>query len=162
MTIFAAPATGGGGEGAKAADLEGHLLLIEPTEYKTGLPTSMGDADAIACSVVDLDTNQEFPDTLFFAAALRASLRPQIGKKVLARMGKGTAKPGKSAPWILIDATADPAAVAKATAYLASGFNAPATPPVPAAPPVAAAGGIDLNDPTIQALMAQLGAKPVA
>jgi len=160
MTMFAAPSTGGGGEGAKPANLEGHLLLIEPAEYKTGITTSMGDADAIACAVVDLDTGTEYPDTLFFGAALRASLRPQIGKKVLARMGKGTAKPGKSAPWILIDATTDPAAVAKATAYLASGVAAPATPPVPAAAPVAAAGGIDLNDPTIQALMAQLGAKP--
>lgn len=161
--MFVAPSTGGESRsGAKPAELEGHLLLIEPTEYKTNIPTQMGEAEAIACNVVDLDTNTEYPDTLFFGVGLRASLRNQIGKKVLARMGKGTAQVGKSAPWTLIDATADAAAVAKATAYIAGGLNAPAATPTPAAAtPSAAPAGVDLNDPAIQALMAQLGAKSV-
>lgn len=148
---FAAPGTGTseGGKSARPADLEGHLLLIQPVEYRTGIQTVNGDAEAIACNVVDLDANEEYNDTLFFGAGLRASLRNQIGQKVLARMGKGQAKPGKNAPWILIDATGDANAVKKATDYLAGGLAKPANNPTVENP-------LDLNDPAIAALIAQL------
>ncbi len=68
-------------------------------------------------------------------------------------IGQGTAKPGKSAPWILVDATGDADAVAKANAFIAGGG---AQAPAPAAPASA-----NINDPAVQALLAQLGAKPV-
>ena len=116
---FAAPASSG--DSVKPADLQGHLLIIKPVEYKTGIQTSLGEAEAIEVDLVDLDTNEEHNSVLFFNVALRSALKSNIGKSVLARIGQGVAKPGKSAPWILVDATTDADAVTKATAYLAGG-----------------------------------------
>ena len=152
---FSSPATAG--ESVKPADLQGHLLIIKPVEYKTGIQTSLGEAEAIEVDLVDLDTNTEHTSVLFFNVALRASLKPQIGKSVLARIGQGVAKPGKSAPWILIDATADADAVAKATAYLAGGISAPATTTKAAGNPVV--NGVEVT-PEVAALMEKLGATP--
>lgn len=140
--------------GPKVADLAGQLLIITPTEYKTGIKTIHGDAEAVEVSLVNLDTNKTYDSVLFFNVALRNSLKQKIGQKVLARIGQGTAKPGKSAPWILLDATTDQAALAKANAYLNTA-SAPAT-AAPAAVP-AANGTIT---PEVAALLAQLGAKP--
>ena len=139
--------------GPKVADLAGQLLIITPTEYKTGIKTIHGDAEAVEVSLVNLDTNKSYESVLFFNVALRSALKSKIGQKVLARIGQGTAKPGKSAPWILLDATTDAAALAKANAYLATP-SAPA-PAVAAAVP-AANGTIT---PEVAALLAQLGAK---
>jgi len=129
---------------------------VTPTEYKTGINTVNGVAEAIEVSIVDLDTNEEHHSVLWFNVALRSALKPLIGNKVLGRIGQGVAKPGKNAPWILLDATGDATAVAKANAYIAGGIKAPlavATAPTPTA---------DINDPAVQALLAQLGAKPLA
>jgi hypothetical protein len=82
------------------------------------------------------------------------ALKTKIGQKVLARIGQGSAKPGKSAPWILVYATGDADAVAKANAFIGNAGAAPA--PVAVAPAPA-----NINDPAVQALLAQLGAKPV-
>ena len=152
---FSSPATAG--ESVKPADLQGHLLIIKPVEYKTGIQTSLGEAEAIEVDLVDLDTNSEHTSVLFFNVALRASLKPQIGKSVLARIGQGVAKPGKSAPWILIDATTDADAVAKATAYLAGSITAPASATKATGNPVV--NGVEVT-PEVQALMDKLGAKP--
>jgi len=155
---FSAPSSNT--ESVKVADLNGHLLILEPTEYKTGIPTVHGDADAIEVRINDLDTGFNHESVLFFNVALKNALKTKIGQKVLARIGQGTAKPGKSAPWILVDATGDADAVAKANAFIANGSvtaNAGgATLSVAAAPAPA-----NINDPAVQALLAQLGAKPV-
>jgi len=140
--------------GPKVADLAGKLLIITPTDYKTGIKTIHGDAEAVEVSLVNLDDNKNYDGVLFFNVALRNSLKQKIGQKVLARIGQGTAKPGKSAPWILLDATTDPAALAKANAYLGSAPVATATAAAPAVP--AANGSIT---PEVAALLAQLGAK---
>jgi hypothetical protein len=127
-------------------------------EYKTGINTVNGIAEAIEVSIVDLDTNEEHHSVLWFNVALRSALKPLIGNKVLGRIGQGVAKPGKNAPWILLDATGDATAVAKANAYIADGIKAPvAVATAPAPTPTA-----DINDPAVQALLAQLGAKPLA
>ena len=156
MTAFAAPASNDGAN-VKPADLLGHLLIISPVEYKTGIQTSLGETDAIEVNIVDLDTSEEHNSVLFFNVALKSALKPNIGKQVLARMGQGTAKPGKSAPWVLVTATDDPAAVAKATSFIAGGFAAAGA----AAPSAPVAGAIDPNSPEIQALLSKLGAKAV-
>ena len=152
---FAAPSQSN--ENVKVADLANHLLIISPVEYKTGIPTVHGDAEAIEVNIIDLDTNQEHNSLLWFNVALRNALKTKTGQKVLARIGQGTAKPGKSAPWILIDATGDATAVAKANAYLG------AATPAPAAKPAAPAASVDTNNlsPEVLALLGQLGAKPV-
>jgi hypothetical protein len=147
-------------EGVKVADLANHLLIITPVEYKTGIQTVHGLAEAVEVNVVDLDTNTEHASLLWFNVGLRNSLKSKVGQKVLARIGQGTAKPGKSAPWILVDATGDASAVAKANAYLGS-----AVAPAPAAPkpaPAAPAAPLDPNNlpPEVMALLGQLGAKP--
>jgi hypothetical protein len=151
---FAAPSNAT--ETVKVADLANHLLIISPVEYKTGIPTVHGEAEAIEVNVIDLDTNKEHSSLLWFNVALRNALKSKTGQKVLARIGQGTAKPGKSAPWILIDATGDASAVAKANAYLGAATAKPAPAPAPAAP-------IDPNNlsPEVMALLGQLGAKPV-
>jgi hypothetical protein len=139
-------------ESVKVADLNGHLLILEPTEYKTGIQTVHGEADAIEVRIVDLDTNETHESVLFFNVALKNALKTKIGQKVLARIGQGVAKPGKSAPWILVDATADAAAVAKANAFISGAASAA---------PAAAAPAASINDEAVQALLAQLGAKPI-
>ena len=149
---FSAPSSNN--ESVKVADLNGHLLILEALEYKTGIPTVHGEADAIEVRINDLDTGQTHNSVLFFNVALKNALKTKIGQKVLARIGQGTAKPGKSAPWILVDATGDADAVAKANAFIA---GTPAVASAPAAAPASA----NINDPAVQALLAQLGAKPV-
>lgn len=150
---FAAPSNNTG-ESVKVADLAGHLLIITPTEYKTGIQTVHGLAEAVEVEVIDLDTKQTHSSLLWFNVALRNALKNKIGQKVLARIGQGAAKPGKSAPWILVDATGDANAIATANAYLTS---APA-PAISTPAPAAATGGIT---PEVAALLAQLGAKPI-
>ena len=149
MSTFTAPASSEAS--VKPADLQGHLLIISPVEFKTGITSSLGEADAIEVNIVDLDTNEVHNSVLFFNVALKSSLKPNIGKQVLARIGQGVAKPGKSAPWILVNATENPADVEKATAYLAGNI-------------VSAAAAIPTTElevtPEIQALINKLGAKP--
>lgn len=151
---FASP--GSNTESVKVADLANHLLIITPTEYKTGIQTVHGTAEAVEVNVVDLDTNAEHNSLLWFNVALRNALKTKIGSKVLARIGQGTAKPGKSAPWILLDATLEPSDVARANTYI-TGKTTPVAAPAPA--PVAVAGLEGLS-PEVAALLAQLGAKP--
>ena len=152
---FAAPSTQS--ESVKVADLAGHLLIITPTEYKVGIETVHGKAEAVEVEVVDLDTKQTHSSLLWFNVALRNALKNKIGQKVLAKIGQGAAKPGKSAPWILIDATGDANAVALANAYLTSAPAPAAAPITPQAATLAATTGIT---PEVAALLAQLGAKP--
>ena len=144
---FSAPSSST--ESVKVADLAGALLIIEPIEYKVGIQTVHGETDAIEVNLVDLDSNKTYNNVLFFNVALKNALKAKVGQKVLARIGQGQAKPGKSAPWILNDATNDAAAVAKANAFI-GGANTPA----PAE--VAAPSGIT---PEVAALLAQLGAQ---
>lgn len=147
MEAFASPAAASAGP--KPADLQGQLLIFKPIEYRQGIETVNGPADAISCDVINLDTNEEHNDVLFFNIAIRNALRPLIGQRVLGRIQQGVAKPGKTAPWIIVDASADQAAIAKASAYKSGA--------APAAAP-AAAGGVP---PEVAALLAQLGAKPL-
>ena len=148
MEAFASPAASSAGP--KAADLAGQLLIFKPIEFRTGIDTVNGMADAISCDVTNLDTNEEHNDVLFFNIAIRNALRPLIGQRVLGRIQQGVAKPGKTAPWIIVDASADAEAIAKASAYKPGVAAAPAA--------AAAAGGVP---PEVAALLAQLGAKPV-
>lgn len=143
------------GDQPKVADLANQLLIIEPIEYKTGIQTVHGETDAIEVKVINLDTNEEHDGILFFNVALKNALKNKIGQRVLARIGQGTAKAGKSAPWILIDATGNPADLAKATSYVSADAK-------PAAAPAPAKQVVDANSltPEVLALLAQLGAKP--
>jgi hypothetical protein len=148
MEAFASPAAAS--SGPKPADLQGQLVIFKPIEYRSGIETVNGPADAISCDIINLDTNEEHSDVLFFNIAIRNALRPLIGQRVLGRIQQGVAKPGKTAPWIIVDASADAAAIAKAAAYK-PGSTA-------SVPPAAAVDGVP---PEVAALLAQLGAKQV-
>ena len=113
---FDAPSQGGGS--LRPADVEGHLLVVEPSEYVAAIATSFGEKDAIRVTVHDITDSETHTDVLLFGTALIGSLKSQVGKRVLGVMTKGTAKPGQAAPWILEDATSNAKAVKAATAYL--------------------------------------------
>ena len=147
------------GDQPKVADLANQLLIIEPTEYKASISTVHGDTDAVEVRVNNIDTGEIHTNILFFNVALKNALKNKIGQKVLARIGQGTAKPGKSAPWILIDATSNPADLAKANAFVTSHPAVAAATPAPAAEPKQVVTA-DALTPEVLALLAQLGAKP--
>ena len=122
-----------------------------------------GETDAIEVNVTNLDTGEIHEGLLFFNVALKNALKNKVGQKVLARIGQGTAKPGKSAPWILIDATSNPADLAKANAFVASAPAKPAATPAaaPAASEPKQVVTADALTPEVLALLNQLGAKPI-
>jgi arginine/ornithine N-succinyltransferase beta subunit len=153
--MFTAP-TQGGGDSVKVADLAGKLLIITPIEHKREITTVHGVTDAVEVNIVDLDGDETHNNILFFNIALKNALKDKIGQKVLARIGQGTAKAGKSAPWVLIDATGNPDDLAKANAFIGGGNAKASAPAAPQAP-------IDTNNlpPEVQALLNQLGAKQV-
>jgi hypothetical protein len=103
--MFDSPSTG-----VKITEFEGSLLLLTPTSEQKDINTAFGAADAIETKVVVLDGNdagQEHQGVLIFQKALQGQLRPKIGtgRMVLGRLGRGTAKPGQSAPWVLAEPT---------------------------------------------------------
>jgi hypothetical protein len=153
--MFTAP-TQGGGDSVKVADLAGKLLIITPIEHKREITTVHGVTDAIEVNLVDLDGDETHNNILFFNIALKNALKDKIGQRVLARIGQGTARAGKSAPWVLIDATGNPDDLAKANAFIGGGNAKASAPAAPQAP-------IDTNNlpPEVQALLNQLGAKQV-
>ena len=123
--MFAAPSQGGS---VRPADLDGHLLIVEPIEYVQSISTSFGDKDAIRVNIHDVTEEASHDDVLLFGTALIGSLKSQLGKRVLGVLGKGTAKPGQAAPWVLDDATGDAKAVKAATAYLNNATASTITP----------------------------------
>lgn len=112
----------------------GNLLLIKVNEVVSGITTAYGPTDAIRADVAVLDgpaKGKTYDDTLIFPKVLQGQLRPNVGKRVLGRLGQGVAKPGQSAPWTLAAANADDILVAeKYDAYVASkNIVAPAADP---------------------------------
>lgn len=113
---FATPASA---SGIDYKDLNGSLLLVEPTAFESGINTSLGVKDAVRGNITVLDgTNAGtvHEDVLIFPRVLIGQLRTRVGQKVLGRLGQGVAKPGQSAPWMLQEAT--PADQAIGLAYL--------------------------------------------
>lgn len=103
--MFDAPSTG-----VKITEFEGCLLLLAPTSEQKDINTSFGPADAVETTVTVLDgkdAGTEHNGVLIFQKALQGQLRPKIGtgRMVLGRLGRGVAKPGQSAPWILAEPT---------------------------------------------------------
>jgi hypothetical protein len=147
MFEFAAPAAG---SVLKPAEIEGHLLVVEPVEYIESMATAMGTSDAVRCIVHDLTTKTTYSEVLWFSSVLVGSLRSRIGAKVLGVMARGIAKPGQSAPWLLQDASGEAAAVDAARAYLSGA-------------PAAASAAVQAEAPAddLAAALALLGAKPV-
>ena len=96
------------GSGINWQDLLGMLLMVEPIAQESGIKTAYGESDAVRADVVVLDgpePGRQYLDTLVFPRVLGQQLSRSIGKKVLGRLGQGTAKPGQSPPWMLLEAS---------------------------------------------------------
>lgn len=154
--MFTAPGASSSAD-IKPADLEGHLLVVEPLEYVENMPTSMGEKDAVRVTIHDISEQVTHEDVLWFPRVLVGSLKGRIGQKVLAVLGKGTAKPGQSAPWVLIDATGQGDAVQAATAYITGLTAAGFTSTEPEVQQMAEESG----NPMLAAALGKLGATKV-
>lgn len=118
----------GSSSGVVWADLENRLLLITPHEKDVVINTSYGESTAVRADVVVLDgpdSPEEHLDTLVFPRVLQGQIKSNAGtgRMNLGRLGKGIAKPGQSAPWMLGDPTDADKSVARA--YLAKATQAP-------------------------------------
>lgn len=114
--------------GIKITDYEGQLLLVTPHEVEKDISTAYGPADAISCTIAVLDgedAGETFEAVRVFQKALQGQVRPKVGtgRMVLGRLGKGTAKSGQSAPWLLAEPTEEDKKVARD--FLAKDDNPP-------------------------------------
>lgn len=104
--LFDAP---GSTSAIKWDDHKGQLVLIWPHAQKPFTFNNGETGDVIEARVVVLDapggTPVEYANTVVFPKILQGQVRGNIGKgrPNLGRVGKGQAKAGQSAPWILID-----------------------------------------------------------
>lgn len=146
-----------GGEFVKPAQLNGHLVIIYPIGYVPFIQTRFSGqsgkpSDAIAVDVVDLDDKNEaglpgkiYRNSNFMQAQLIASLKSQIGNKVLGVVSQGVARNGMNAPWVVVDMSGDPTARERASAWLQANPTFQASPFVLRSPvlgdPTAPAGG---------------------
>lgn len=112
------------GEYARPSDLKGHLLIVYPLGYVQEIQTRFGTSDGIAVDVIDLDDKDEYgsPGKIyrasnFMQAQLIASLKSQVGSKVLGIMSQGVSKNGMNPPWVIIDQSGDAAARERAAAW---------------------------------------------
>jgi hypothetical protein len=124
-----------GGEFVKPAQLNGHLVIIYPIGYIPFIQTKFSGqgnkpSDGIAVDVVDLDDKNEnglpgkvYRNSNFMQAQLIASLKSQIGNKVLGTIGQGVARNGMNAPWVVVDMSGDPTARERASAWLQANPN---------------------------------------
>lgn len=101
------------GDMLSQADCLGHTLIVAPTEYIDHIPTvntKPGEkSPAIRVNVADFadpDNPVIYRGVLWFGV-MAGALRRSIGECLAARMGQGTASPGRNAPWQLIDVTGE-------------------------------------------------------
>lgn len=99
-----APSAPRSGDKLDLKEVNGALLHIQVAELVRDIQTEYGKSDAVRATVAILDGPKKgdvLEDVLFFPRVLRSQLEQAIGQTVLARLGQGIAKAGKSAPWIL-------------------------------------------------------------
>lgn len=106
--LFANP--GGGGGDQRIQDFLGELLLVNATEYIPEMTTRIGTGDAVRVDVIRLEAdNEQVGDLLVFQEALKRELRKLMRNPsaswLLGRLEMGAEKNGKSAPYILTEAT---------------------------------------------------------
>lgn len=105
----------GDGEKFVVADHVGSLLEIQVLTVKE-METVHGPGTAVGVDIRDITGGKEYRDQLLFQAQLVGALRHMVGGTCLAYLRVGVAsKPGKTPPYLLIDASEDPAALAAAS-----------------------------------------------
>lgn len=128
---FGEPESSGGPYPKELLD---HLLLVWAVDYIDDAPSkfsrSGAKSDVIVVDLVDLDDTDPMTRQPGYMARgawwrpskLIQSLKRRLGSPdpVLAWMKFGTAEPGMNAPYVLVSATSDAQAVARAEAWLAA------------------------------------------
>lgn len=99
-------------------DLLDQLVLFTPTEYVEEVTTDFGTKDAVTTDLVVLsgpEAGTEYTDVMIFQGSLIGTLKRKIssGRKVLGVIGKGDAKKGQNAPYILVAPDDDQKQVAR-------------------------------------------------
>lgn len=184
------------GDQLNPVDIENHTMIVTPVEYVPHIQTihtkPNEQSPAIRVNVVDLSDPSGVPvmynGVLWFNQLLYGNLKKQIGATLLGRMVKGTASPGRNAPWQLADIMAETAWVDYANSWLGTPLGqewevaqiaevnrvasqAPAAPPVPVAqaayaPPAAQAPPVATPPPAppaaVAAVAAPAGPPPLA
>lgn len=94
----------GGGE--KITDYAGSPLLIRPRRFEQGIQTDYGVTDAVEADWIILDGSDggAVHTGMVFSSILVKALHRYLESPnplTLGVIGQGTAKPGKSAPWLL-------------------------------------------------------------
>ena len=97
------------------AEHEGHLtLFLAPIELEEDVETAHGKANAAAPRlIVCVTCDESWRDCLVFQKVLVRQLTTGPDGDVVGRIGVGEAKGGRSAPWLLEDATAEDVAAAE-------------------------------------------------
>ena len=112
--------------GLSIADLEGHLVILKAVGEEKTIDTKIGESTYVPAEVLDLDgeTPDRWLELWVFSAGVKSQLAAATrqGKPIVGTIGKGTAKPGKSAPWLVLDPDAKQVDKAR-KAYVAA--NAP-------------------------------------
>ena len=96
--------SGDSDERIKLADLDGSVVVMEPVEYVPSIETMHGVTDAVKVTIQDVSGQRTYKDQLLFQRAMVAGLKDKVGQRVLGVVGRGNAKAGKSAPWVLFAA----------------------------------------------------------
>jgi hypothetical protein len=161
------------GDKFTVSDHVGSLCLFYVHEVRSGITTTFGEKEAIACDIHVLQgpgAGEICQDALIFQGALIGSLRRAAGgDPVLGRIAQGVAKPGQQPPYVLAEFTDADAALAQTWIKAhPHGMQSPAgtaaatAPTAATAAPAAGNGGVDYSTlpPEVQELLKQSGAMP--
>lgn len=98
-------------------DYVGSLCLIAVNGFTEKFATAMGERDTVRAEIAVVDgpgAGARYGEALIFGAKIVPQLKGKIGSVVLGRIGRGLAKAGQSAPYILEKATVKDAELANA------------------------------------------------
>jgi hypothetical protein len=109
-------AAAGGGSKLRIGDLDGKLVVMKPEPDEIELETTLGTATARPVAVLVVGESDQWQPALIFGRALLVQLGQAVraGRPVVGVVGHGEAQPGRSAPWVLHDATAAQVELARA------------------------------------------------
>ena len=122
----------------KPRDFEGELCAFEVLRYLPEYATPLtkageeGGTEANVTVLTGAKAGATYPEVVFNQVVLRAALRESVGGWVLARIQRGTAKPGQSAAFILGEFTAADKEIADH--YFNTGETTATLPPEPPRP----------------------------